>query len=81
MTAMQPKCQRDGDRYIVLLGGDRIGFVERYTSRSITGRRVFLWNAVDTTMAESRGFTTRADAVARLSSLAATAATTEGRRP
>ena len=44
--------RRDGDRYIVHLGDDRIGFV-RYASNR---RR---WNAVDTTMAYIRWFDTR----------------------
>ncbi len=81
MSVPQPKCQRDGNRYIVLLGRDRIGFVGRYNTRTMTGQRVVRWHAVDTTMSESRGFTTRAEAVDWLSSLAATAATTDGRQP
>src|SRR5207302_8121088 len=37
--------RRDGDRYIVFLGGDRIGFVRRADNGN--------WNHVDTTMAHS----------------------------
>jgi hypothetical protein len=38
-------CRRDGDRYIVFLGDDRIGFVRRADNGT--------WNNVDTTMAHS----------------------------
>jgi hypothetical protein len=37
--------RRDGERYIVFLGDDRIGFVQRTDNGS--------WNHVDTTMAHS----------------------------
>src|ERR1700757_4495785 len=37
--------RRDGDRYIVFLGGERIGFVRRADNGT--------WNHVDTTMAHS----------------------------
>jgi hypothetical protein len=37
--------RRDGDRYIVFLGDDRIGFVRRADNGT--------WNHVDTTMAHS----------------------------
>jgi LmbE family N-acetylglucosaminyl deacetylase len=47
--------RRDGDRYLVYLGDDRIGFVRYAPDR----RR---WNAVDTTMAYIRWFDTRAAA-------------------
>jgi hypothetical protein len=44
--------RRDGDRCIVYLGDDRIGFVRYAPNR----RR---WNAIDTTMAYIRWFDTR----------------------
>ena len=37
--------RRDGERYVVFLGDDRIGFVQRTDNGS--------WNHVDTTMAHS----------------------------
>ena len=43
--------RRDGDRYIVFLGGDRIGFVRRADNGT--------WNNVDTTMAHSGHAKTR----------------------
>jgi hypothetical protein len=52
--------RRDGDRYIVYLGEDRLGFVRR--DSSATTDRV--WNAADTFMAWSRWFQTR-DAAGR----------------
>jgi hypothetical protein len=46
-----PKFQRDGERYIVMCGDDRVGFVRRVSS--------LCWNAIDTTMEKSRDFSTR----------------------
>ena len=45
-TGAEPKTtfKRDGERYIVYLGDDRIGFVARYRGG---------WNAVDTFMEKS----------------------------
>jgi hypothetical protein len=43
--------RRDGERYIVFLGDDRIGFVRRADNRT--------WNHVDTTMAHSAYAKTR----------------------
>jgi DNA-binding MarR family transcriptional regulator len=52
-AAKEPiRYRRDGDRYIVHIGDDRIGFVRNAPSR----RR---WNAVDTTMVYIRWFDTR----------------------
>jgi hypothetical protein len=53
ITIKEPiRYKRDGDRYIVHIGDDRIGFVRYAPSR----RR---WNAVDTTMVYIRWFDTR----------------------
>lgn len=72
--SLRANLQRDGDRYIVRNGlGDRLGFIRRYlpASRIRRGRRsvVARWNAVDTTMAKSRDFRTRADAIEWLDNL------------
>jgi hypothetical protein len=53
--------QRDGHRYIVWYGEDRIGFVAR--KRNGAG---LPWNAVDTTMSWSRHYRTRAKAAVAL---------------
>ena len=72
--SLRAKLKRDGDRYIVSNGlGDRLGFIRRYypTSRIRRGRSsvVSRWNAVYTTMAKSRDFPTRADAIEWLDTL------------
>jgi hypothetical protein len=46
--------KRDGDRYIVWWGDDRIGFVSQMDDKR--------WNAVDTTMEHSTYRHTRAEA-------------------
>ena len=46
--------EKDGGRYVVTYGGERIGFVRPF------GR---LWNTVDTTMEYSSDHATRAGAV------------------
>lgn len=46
-----PKFVRDGERYIVMCGDGRAGFVRRVSS--------LCWNAVDTTREKSRDFSTR----------------------
>ncbi len=66
--------KRDGDRYIVSNGlGDRLGFIRRYYRASRVrrgwGSVVARWNAVDTTMAKSRDFPTRAAAIEWLNTL------------
>jgi hypothetical protein len=54
-----PKFVRDGERYIVMCGDDRAGFVRQGVVRGS-------WNAVDTFMAKSRWFPTREKAGAWL---------------
>ena len=49
-----PKFRRDEDRYIVMCGDDRAGFV-----RQMDDKR---WHATDTFMRKSRNFDTRAKA-------------------
>ena len=55
--------ERDGERYIVMLGDDRIGFVRSYfpPSRIRRGRASVSaqWNATDTFMRKSQNFPTR----------------------
>jgi hypothetical protein len=50
--------RRDGERYIVMLGDDRAGFVRRQDDGK--------WNAADTFMAKQRNFPTRSKAGAWL---------------
>jgi hypothetical protein len=57
------KLKRDGDRYIVISAGERIGFVRRDGAK---------WGAVDTYVESSRDFPTRAAAVEWLTEKAMT---------
>jgi hypothetical protein len=70
MTATKlpsPKFVRDGERYIVMCGDDRAGFVRKWHSMLAEGRSVRVsWNAVDTFMVKSRWFPTREKAGAWL---------------
>jgi hypothetical protein len=60
-----PKFLRDGERYIVMCGDDRAGFVRKGEQPLHAGRAPHIaWNAVDTTMAKSRWFRTRSQAAA-----------------
>jgi hypothetical protein len=52
------KFKRDGERYIVFLGDDRIGFVRKTAS--------YAWNAADTFMEKSVNRVTRIAAAAWL---------------
>jgi hypothetical protein len=57
MTDGMPRFKRDGERYIVYLGDDRIGFARRHRTT---------WNAVDSTMSKTRDFASRDKAAAWL---------------
>jgi hypothetical protein len=62
-----PKFLRDGERYIVMCGDDRAGFVRKGHSTLAEGQPVRVsWNAVDTFMVKSRWFPTREKAGAWL---------------